>query len=46
MNDTIEFELTISFVFQTFYHLINPEQLIDISINDGVRGDFIASLES
>ena len=46
MPDTIEIKLTVSFIFDPYFHVTNDGKMVDISRNSEVISDVVAALES
>ena len=46
MSDTIETELTVSSIFDLYYHITNSGDMVDVSTNSEVISDVVAALES
>ena len=46
MPDTIETELTVSSIFDPYFHVTNSGEMVDISWNSEVMRDVVATLEA
>ena len=46
MSDTIEMELTVSFIFDPYFHVTNSSEIVDILRNSEVASDVTSALES
>ena len=46
MPDTIGKELTVSSIFDPYFHVTNSGEMVDVTQNSEVRGDVVAALQS